>query len=159
AHELERRGCDAEGCILCAARPPYDIDDSRCLSSMNDEQLRSRWTAMLPEGYREVGDAPALFDILSPIIRADILAYESCVDLDVRLERTPVLAIAAQADAMVPVSSMQRWREMGPSVELATIDAGHLFVLSHAEQTARLVVSFVRKRSASCQATAARNRR
>jgi hypothetical protein len=122
------------------------IGTSRALSRMTDQQLRARWDAMLPPDYG-VADPGPLFEILAPIIRADILAFESCGDtLLKKLCRTPLLAAAGQMDAMVPIPRVQAWLEWGNTASFITIaEAGHLFVLSHAEALAQLMVSFVKE--------------
>ncbi|HEX3105645.1 MAG TPA: alpha/beta fold hydrolase [Terriglobales bacterium] len=146
ASELESRKQDAAGCIVCAACPPALIGTNRALSGMTDQQLRARWESMLPRDYG-VADPASLFDILVPIIRADILAFESCTDTPLKkLCRTPLLAVAGQMDAMVPISRVQAWLEWGSAASFTTIaEAGHLFVLSHAEALAQLMVSFVKE--------------
>jgi surfactin synthase thioesterase subunit len=127
------------------------IGTDAALSRMSDEKLRLRWSSMLPERYA-IAELKSLLDLLMPVIRADILAYESCADVCMRVSRTPLLAVAGGMDAMAPLSSMREWEKMGPSAEVVAIDeAGHLFVLSHAEALARLIVSFVGKQTAKRQ--------
>jgi alpha-ketoglutarate-dependent taurine dioxygenase len=111
---------------------------------MGPEQLRARWNAMLPDNY-ELRDSEALFDVLAPVIRADILAFESCAGLDIKLNRTPLLGVGGEIDQMVPAATVRAWADCAASAEFVTVDGGHLFVLSHEKILAAHIESFVKK--------------
>lgn len=64
------------------------------------------------------------------------------------LVRQPTLIMAGADDPLIPTANARLMRWLMPDARLAIVDCGHLFLVSRAEESARLVDAFLTERSA-----------
>jgi|GEM_PF-5661382 len=140
-HLLERYGRRPKGCIACAVKPPSRIDSSPHLSNLSRKDMLSRWLDMLGQDRSTNNDA--LFDLIEPILRADMRVYESCAGLDMALTHTPLLVLSSEGDEIVPLQYDHEWGQVAPHVQTDRVEGGHLFVLSNPSRLADRLVRFV----------------
>ena len=140
-HLLEQHGRRPKGCIACAVKPPSRIDSSPHLSNLSRKNMLSRWLDML--GQDRSANTDALFDLIEPILRADMRVYESCAGIDIALTHTPLLVLSSEGDEIVPLQYEYEWGEVAAHVQTDRVAGGHLFVLSNPSHLAARIVRFV----------------
>ncbi|MGW3496803.1 thioesterase II family protein [Streptomyces sp. NPDC001020] len=114
-------------------------------------QCRAAVAPRLPEGYtrqdlidilrgyggtpQEVFDNDELLDVILPVLAADLTLFDSYRPiLPPAPVRCPLLAFAGSRDALVEPAHVAAWKECAASkFEYRSLDAGHFFVGSHAD--------------------------
>lgn len=108
--------------------------------------MRDWWLRMLAREFSEKTEA--LFSLLEPGMRCDLMVYESCSGMDVSAPKTPTLiVIPGQHDDCAPAHCMSGWKQVGGLVRFTHTEGSHLFVLTHAEALAKVVMHFIEELS------------
>jgi medium-chain acyl-[acyl-carrier-protein] hydrolase len=141
ARELRRRGvATTERLIVTSARAPHLPPRPNPIHALPDAQLLSQVTQRyggLPQSF--VDDAE-MVQLLVPILRADLTAFETYAFSDEPPLRCPITAIRGRSDLMVDDQSLNAWEQHTADRFSAHVLAGdHFFTNTSAAETFRIV--------------------
>jgi medium-chain acyl-[acyl-carrier-protein] hydrolase len=129
ARALRSHGLGApRALVLCAVRAPHHAPDEPWLHRLPRlefiESVEHRYGAIPPE----IRDSPEVLDLLLPVLRADLQAYETYRHVPDAPLAIPVLALGGEQDGNVSRPQLLDWRDYttGP-FEAGLLPGGHFF--------------------------------
>lgn len=136
---LHERGHAPPAVILSAARPPHLRPKYAPLARMPDAELLATLVGLggVPD------NVVTIFDRFAPAIRADFEALETCPS-PTAICRIPTLVLGGSRDPFCLPEHVVEWSAYLHRFQTRWIEAEHLFVQTHAHETAGRVAAFVR---------------
>lgn len=135
---LESLGRAVLALVVSGQRAPHDGPGHLRLTDLTEDGLFVSRLAALDFLDATMFAHPELFELFTPVLRADVRITEDYPWGRAEPVAAAVTALAGDADPVLPPEALEHWRQIAPNgFRSAVVPGGHMFVKSSADVVAQ----------------------